>query len=113
MCRQVVAGRGGWTTKVHALTDEAGRPIALCLTPGQAHDLTGIAELLTRIPTPRRPLADRAYDARRLAIPCSTARSINPRPVGTAFPASGAGTQIRQWPPLSIDSRFHFSRASA
>ena len=58
--------RGGRTTKVHALTDESGRPVALCLTPGQAHDLTGVAELLTRIPTPRRLLADRAYDARRL-----------------------------------------------
>lgn len=48
------------------MTDEAGRPVALCLTPGQAHDLTGVAELLSRIPTPRRLLADRAYDARRL-----------------------------------------------
>lgn len=58
--------RGGRTTKVHALTDDIGRPVALCLTPGQAHDLTGVAMLLERIPTPRRLLADRAYDARRL-----------------------------------------------
>ena len=58
--------RGGRTTKVHALTDEIGRPVALCLTPGQAHDLTGAAMLLERLPTPRRRLADRAYDARRL-----------------------------------------------
>ncbi len=28
------------------------------------HDLTGVAELLTRIPAPRRLLADRAYNAR-------------------------------------------------
>jgi len=40
--------------------------LALCLTSGQAHDLTGVAELLTRIPAPRRLLADRAYDARKL-----------------------------------------------
>lgn len=58
--------RGGRTTKVHALTDESGRPIALCLTAGQAHDLTGVAKLLKHIPTPRRLLADRAYDARWL-----------------------------------------------
>lgn len=58
--------RGGRTTKIHALTDEVGRPIALCLTPGQAHDLTGVAMLLDRIATPKRLLADRAYDARRL-----------------------------------------------
>lgn len=58
--------RGGRTTRVHALTDEIGRPLARCLTPGQAHDLTGAAMLLERIPTPRRLRADRAYDARRL-----------------------------------------------
>ena len=57
--------RGGRTTN-HAITDELGRPLALCLTPGQAHDLTGVGQLLTRIPTPRRLLADRAYDAKRL-----------------------------------------------
>lgn len=48
------------------MTDDLGRPIALCLTPGQAHDLTGVGQLLTRIPTPRRLVADRAYDAKRL-----------------------------------------------
>ena len=58
--------RGGRTTKIHALTDEFGRPVALCLTPGQTHDLTGVAALLNRVPTPRRLLADRAYDAKRL-----------------------------------------------
>ncbi|WP_460272312.1 hypothetical protein [Celeribacter sp. ULVN23_4] len=39
------AGFYGWTTKVHAPTDEARRPIALCLTPGQTHDLIGIDQL--------------------------------------------------------------------
>jgi transposase len=58
--------RGGRTTKNHALTADLGRPIALCLTPGQAHDLTGVGNLLARISTPRRLVADRAYDAKRL-----------------------------------------------
>ncbi len=58
--------RGGRATKGHALTNEAGRPIALGLAPGQAHDLTAVAERLTRIPTPRHLLADRAYNARWL-----------------------------------------------
>ncbi len=53
-------------TKIHALTDDLGRPVALCLTPGQAHVLTGLADLPTRVPTPRRVLADSAYDAKRL-----------------------------------------------
>jgi transposase len=43
-----------------------GRPLALILTPGHAHDLTGAEALLARVPTPRKLLADRTYDARRL-----------------------------------------------
>lgn len=35
------------------------------MTPGQTHDLVGAAALLRRIPTPRRLIADRAYDARK------------------------------------------------
>lgn len=31
--------RGGWTTKVHALTDVIGRPYALMLTPGNVSDI--------------------------------------------------------------------------
>ncbi len=35
------------------------------MTAGQTHDLVGVAALLRRIPTPRRLIADRAYDARK------------------------------------------------
>ena len=35
------------------------------MTPGQTHDLVGVAALLRRVPTPRRLIADRAYDARK------------------------------------------------
>ena len=31
--------RGGWTTKVQALTDVIGRPFALMLTPGNVADV--------------------------------------------------------------------------
>lgn len=58
--------RGGRTTKVHAITDHAGRPLAFTITPGQTHDLVGLGALLTRIPTPQQLIADRAYDARKL-----------------------------------------------
>ena len=58
--------RGGRTTKVHALSDERGRPRAFALTPGQVHDLTGAEALLTHLPTPKQVIADRSYDARRL-----------------------------------------------
>ena len=40
--------------------------MAFTVTAGQTHDLVGAAALLRRIPTPRRLIADRAYDARRL-----------------------------------------------
>ena len=39
--------------------------MAFTVTPGQTHDLVGAAALLTRIPTPQRLIADRAYDARK------------------------------------------------
>jgi transposase len=38
----------------------------LVLTAGNTHDLVGAAALLRLAPTPRRLLADRAYDARKL-----------------------------------------------
>jgi len=58
--------RGGRTTKIHALTEDRGRPIAFLLTPGNCHDLPAARELLPMIPPPQRLLADRAYDANSL-----------------------------------------------
>ena len=54
--------RGGRSTKIHALIDALGRPLAFLLTPGQAHDLIGADALL---PQMRADLliADRAFDA--------------------------------------------------
>jgi transposase len=37
--------RGGLTTKVHALVDANGLPIALKLTAGQAHDGRSAADI--------------------------------------------------------------------
>lgn len=39
--------------------------MAFALTAGQTHDLVGVADLLRRIPAPKRLIADRAYDARK------------------------------------------------
>jgi transposase len=58
--------RGGQTTKIHALTDDIGRPLAFLVTPGNTHDLVGARDLIGMVPNPRRLLADRAYDARSL-----------------------------------------------
>ena len=38
--------RGGLTTKIHALVDANGNPIALKLTAGQAHDGRSATDML-------------------------------------------------------------------
>ena len=58
--------RGGQTTKIHALTDDIGRPLAFLITPGNTHDIVGARDLIGMIRNPRRLLADRAYDAKSL-----------------------------------------------
>jgi len=54
--------RGGLTTKIHALVDANGNPIALKLTEGQAHDGKSASDLLDRLGAGQTLLADRAYD---------------------------------------------------
>lgn len=34
--------RGGLTSKIHALVDAEGRPVALKITEGQAHDVIAV-----------------------------------------------------------------------
>jgi transposase len=55
--------RGGLTTKVHALVDAEGRPIALKLTEGQAHDGRSAADMFETLQAGQILLADRAYDS--------------------------------------------------
>ncbi|WP_420893849.1 IS5 family transposase [Sphingomonas sanguinis] len=58
--------RGGWTTKIHALTDVIGRPYALMLTAGNVSDVKAAPALLERAGRMRYLLADKGYDADRL-----------------------------------------------
>ena len=55
--------RGGLTTKIHALVDADGLPVALKLTEGQAHDGRSAADLLDGLGPGQILLADRAYDS--------------------------------------------------
>src|SRR5437867_1025373 len=68
--------RGGLTTKIHALVDALGNPVALMLTPGQASDLAG-AEPLIDGADPQALLGDKAYDADAL-IDTLARRGITP-----------------------------------
>ena len=55
--------RGGLTTKIYALVDAEGLPIALKLTEGQAHDGKSAADMLEALTEGQILLADRAYDS--------------------------------------------------
>jgi transposase len=55
--------RGGLTTKIHAVVDANGNPIALKLSEGQAHDGRSAADMLDSISAGQTLLADRAYDS--------------------------------------------------
>ena len=58
--------RGGLTTKIHALVDAEGLPIALKLTEGQAHDGRSAQDMLGDLAEGQILLADRAYDSNAL-----------------------------------------------
>ncbi len=82
--------RGGLTTKIHAVVDANGLPIALKLTEGQAHDGRSAADMLGAIGKGQILLADRAYDSD--ALRQDVARrggwaNIKPMPGRTNIPA--------------------------
>ena len=56
--------RGGFSTKIHARTNAEGLPIALLLTPGEAHDSTAFTDLMAEHDAdPEVMLADKGYDS--------------------------------------------------
>ena len=76
-------------TKLHAVTDTAGRPIRFFMTAGQVSDDTGAAALPGGLPPADWLLADRGYDADwfREALndkgikPCIPGRKSRAKPV--------------------------------
>lgn len=58
--------RGGLTTKIHAVVDANGLPVAIVLTEGQAHDGRSAAGMLGTLAPGQILLADRAYDSNAL-----------------------------------------------
>jgi len=55
--------RGGLSTKIGAMVDHRGLPLAITLSPGQASDKRAVAELLAAHPAPGDVVADRGHDA--------------------------------------------------
>ena len=83
--------KGGLNSKLHALCDGHGRPLAMTLTEGQVSDYKGAALLMDAIdalPEARELLADRGYDAdwfrdalcARGITPCIPPRRSRKRP---------------------------------
>ena len=56
--------RGGFSTKINARTNAEGLPIAVVITPGQAHDVTAFPALMQEIDCkPEQLLGDKGYDS--------------------------------------------------
>ncbi|WP_176038819.1 transposase, partial [Brucella tritici] len=55
--------RGGRATKIHAVVDGCGHPVALRITPGQRGDAPVAIPLLEPLPWTRLCAADTAYDS--------------------------------------------------
>jgi transposase len=60
--------RGGFRTKIHALTDALGNPLAFVLTGAQAADIGQAQHLVGRFPTAGALLADKGDDANDLVV---------------------------------------------
>jgi transposase len=85
--------RGGLTTKIHALVDANGNPIALKLTAGQAHDGRSAADMLDGIGAGQILLADRAYDSDALRNTLAARgawANVKPMPQRVTIPAFSA-----------------------
>jgi hypothetical protein len=54
--------KGGLNSKLHAVTDQDGRPVALLLTEGQMSDHTGTKILYPTLPDAEALIADKGYD---------------------------------------------------
>lgn len=72
--------RGGQTTKIHALSDTLGRPVALKLSAGNVADIKMADALLAEVEGCRYVLADKGYDsdALRDAIRAKGAKPVIP-----------------------------------
>lgn len=70
-------GRGGFSTKVHLRAEGGGKPLPLLLTPGQRHEASAFAALMTQGAVkragrgrprrrPRRVVGDKGYSSRAI-----------------------------------------------
>lgn len=105
--------RGGLTTRIHMAVDALGRPPKLILKPGQRGDAPLAPALLEGL-SPRRVLADKAYDSNALrgliasmgaeaVIPCNPTRK-------TLIPYDFEAYKVRNTIERCFNKLKHFKR---
>ena len=82
--------RGGFSTKVHALTDALGNPLDFELTGGQAADITQAETLVPEQPV-GAVVADKGYDADAFVA------TVNGRGAAAVIPPRKHRTQPRDY----------------
>lgn len=67
-------------TKIHAMTDLLGRPVALLLTPGNVCDISATPAVISKSASVQALMADKDYDADTLRklLPAQRARPVIP-----------------------------------
>jgi len=82
--------RGGFSTKVHAITDALGNPLEFVLTGGQASDIGQAEKLLALTPVGAKAfVGDKGYDADSLIL------AIQKRDMTPVIPPRGHRTEAR------------------
>ena len=82
--------RGGFSTKVHAITDALGNPLDFVLTGGQASDIGQAEKLLALAPAGTKAfVGDKGYDADSLVL------AIQEREMTPVIPPRGNRTEAR------------------
>jgi transposase len=61
--RRIGRTKGGLNSKLHALCDEKGRPIVLCLSEGQLSDHVGAKLIYPAMPNAKVLIGDKGYDS--------------------------------------------------
>lgn len=83
--------RGGFSTKVHAITDALGNPLEFVLTGGQASDIGQAETLLALTPAGTEAfVGDKGYDADPLV------QAIEERGMKPVIPPRSGRTQVRE-----------------
>lgn len=82
--------RGGFSSKIHAVTEAKGRPLIVEITPGQAADISQAESLLTDVEA-EAVAADKAYDADALV------EALLGRQINVVIPPKVNRKQIREY----------------